>query len=954
LSNVFGQIDVNLNFQPNGLGIDSVVVSINQPARSGLGQAAGFKRAAKQNFGGSVPAAGILTLSVNTANFVKNAGAGTAVVDYVNGQTTILAQIFPHNSSGGTAVNCSNQPGDPNCAAPLQMVLNNVDGWAADITKPTAAAKVNVGGAAATLGSTYWGGPGAAGATNAEIYPVFYNDNPSFASGSALNRCANTAGDGTACISLVTWTVGTPAVGSDGTCNLVTMGPAAPVPSAQPFKTSFGSGGTVGCPYQNVVLLRDNIVITAAIDGTNNPFPTVGTAIAPPPPAGVNPNTTLIPNTVVFGATPDSLRVDYVGPAVVMPTVIGSEGFFWVNGVWAFKPAGTLVTDGGVGPLASSWAAFASANGGSASTFPTPIVTGNDLAETNQNCTGGGCDGYNARATATDLLGNPANSGVTASFGDDRTAPSIRYSFTVATAPAACGGCGLPSIYTNGGTDAQHDSTTYAAFQGVYGANVVVAGAQDLFVGTAVGNNDSLRTDATDNRSGLSREVITQLRFAQGTAAPGVNTGCSTTVGAFGASFADGWRPGPQVHVTCGLASAGYYTTQLTVIDRAGNTSPLVGTGSASSVRRTYAVDPGQPLVTGVSPNNSYTGNSTQTWSLGSQNDLEVIDAKLRILYPNVTIGDAAGTVPAAGAGGLVWSYATSNTFMGSTDGLASGPFSAGLASGTGANWGVFSPIGTRWDASIVNPQVSTLTQDQFTLNVQETCRGAGSPPVGLATGPTSAAQCGTATAPASGDPIPVSGAGSIALASPSTLGVQVRDVFGSWIFNTTASAVTGVSAEFTSPILPATVAAPGAYGVTYGVIAPGCPQGGGAPGGPCVIGGLNFRQDGSPSASVRNFRATEALSTTLPTFTRVELYWLDPATGAWVFVQRCNVPATIVPNNGAQACTNGGGTVNGTDNGLERYWVYSFTGIPALPASQFRALGVNASGFGLFSTVQP
>jgi hypothetical protein len=258
-----------------------------------------------------------------------------------------------------------------------------------------------------------------------------------------------------------------------------------------------------------------------------------------------------------------------------------------------------------------------------------------------------------------------------------------------------------------------------------------------------------------------------------------------------------------------------------------------------------------------------------------------------------------------------------------------------------------------------------------FTINVQETCVAAaalGAP--STSTGPGATCTGGTLFR---GDPVP---AADVPFTIPSALAVQVRDVFGSWAFNSVAGAATGVSAEFVSPILPATVAAPGGYAVAYAVTPPGCPAGGGAPGGPCVTGpatSINFRADGpTPAvAGVRDFRAVQPFSVTLPVFTRVELYALRmldlaPVDGVgdtpaeWVFIQRCLVPSPIIPGGGAQACTNGTGTVTGTDNGLERYWVYRFTGIPALPALHFgaaptlRALGVNAAGFGLFSSPQP
>ncbi len=232
------------------------------------------------------------------------------------------------------------------------------------------------------------------------------------------------------------------------------------------------------------------------------------------------------------------------------------------------------------------------------------------------------------------------------------------------------------------------------------------------------------------------------------------------------------------------VANPGYYTTTEYAIDKAGNVSGCPSVGTATSgvnsvvvsgsiclgaavgptapsttaftnpattlnggtqagtqqnlfARRTLALDPGQPLITGVSPNNSYAGNQPVTFTLGAQNDLEVIDSRLRLQYPNLTQGDAAATA----SPGLVWSYALASTFMGASPNGNTGtgpssafptgvqPFSAMLP------LGYFLPIGIRFDgASIINPIVTgqggvpAMILDQFTLNVQETCLGAASP----------------------------------------------------------------------------------------------------------------------------------------------------------------------------------------------------------------------------------
>jgi len=970
LTNTNCEIEVNLNFSAGVQRIDSVTVWFQQGST--------IKKLARQAFGGTVPAAGPLSLQVNTANFTKNVATGVARVDLWNGPTTLIAQVWPTVGTGGSAINCAIGGGnaDPTCSN-LSMILNNTDGWAADMTKcdsviangvvcAAAVPAVGPGGTnastggfavstAANAGASYWGGPGPSGQITAELYAVVYNDNPAFPAGSQLNRCANVLGDGSACINSVSWTIGS----VFANCGPVTQSEIA-TPATPFFRQVFGTGSnsTNSCSsYENIGIRRDNVIVAGgAQDAQNNVFPT-----GP-----------LIPNTVVFGATPDSNRFDYKAPSNVQrPTGEGWEEQHWVNATWQFNSDGTLIIDNGVGPALTSWRAFASAQGGPFTVFPTAITSGADLPETNTNTT----DGFAARAWATDLLGNINKSAVTTTFGVDKTAPLLRYSTIAAPSLYA-------SIYTGGGSAAVLDSTTYNAFQGLYGANVVTAGAQDLFVGAAAGTNDSVRVEAIDGRSGLFRGIETVNKFAQGGATGATSSVVAVNFTIFDANNAsigflpatiDGWLPLHAQGVTGGSVAPGYYTTTMYTVDKAGNASGCPDTratdganGGACTAaapaagnlfaRRTLALDPGQPQVTGVSPNNSYVGNAPAVFTLGSQNDLEVIDAKLRLLYPNLTIGDGAGTIPAAGSGGLVWTYALSGTFMSGSGGGSS--ISSGPAAGSATAFGFFDPIAKRFDNSIINPSVSPLTLDMFTTNVQETCTGT----TGTATGPTTAADCGVETSPVYalfvGDPIPTD-AGGFALAIPTNVGVQVRDVFGSWIFNTTASAVTGVSNEFVSPILSATVTPPvTTYSVQY--FDPGlgqsCPAGGavqpaGSP--TCVTGNssINFRADNFlTSGSTKVFRATEALSRSLPIFTRVDLFGLN-AQQQWVFIARIVVPNPVSVGAACPAAAPGSTGVVGCDNGLERYWLYTFTGVPAT-FTEYRAIGVDANGSGLASTI--
>jgi hypothetical protein len=298
----------------------------------------------------------------------------------------------------------------------------------------------------------------------------------------------------------------------------------------------------------------------------------------------------------------------------------------------------------------------------------------------------------------------------------------------------------------------------------------------------------------------------------------------------------------------------------------------------------------------------AYTGNGPASFSIGAQDDLEVIDGSFRMHYPGVTQGDAGITA----SDGLRWGF--------------------GSASG--------SVFATRFDNSIVNPILPTGTIDQFTVSIQETCAGAAFP----------GATCAIGTPGLDiGDPVPQT---DIVTMKPDSIAATVRDVFGSFVPNTAPGATTGVSAELASPILSATVPAVGVWTVTYDGFSTSCPQGG-VPGGECVIGGINFRADGI-AGSTYSYRATQDFNITLPMFTRADLFGLNAA-GEWQFIQRITVPASP-PTSGTFAA--GAGTMTGFDNSFERYWIYNFTSVPA-GFSLYRAVGVNASGHGLMSDGQ-
>ena len=222
LANVNCQIDVVLNLSAGVQPLDSLVIYIQRgTAAAGAptfqGKAAPvcaaasapcafYKLAAKQNYGNTIPSTGPVSLSIFTQNFAKNATTGVAVVDYYDGPTSLISQLFPHNVAGGAVTDCQIAAGDAACAVVGSMVFTNADGWAADIGRcetantfpgPACAAPVlsvvapggtnastggfaigaATGGNVSTTGTTFTGGPTNSGMTVAELYPVVYNDN---------------------------------------------------------------------------------------------------------------------------------------------------------------------------------------------------------------------------------------------------------------------------------------------------------------------------------------------------------------------------------------------------------------------------------------------------------------------------------------------------------------------------------------------------------------------------------------------------------------------------------------------------------------------------------------------------------------------------------------------------------------------------------------------------------
>ncbi|MEO8478812.1 MAG: Ig-like domain-containing protein [Gemmatimonadota bacterium] len=559
ISNVMGQIEINMNFNPGEELVDSVAVFI------------GNKRAAKQSFATS-PSAGEIRLSVNTANYVKNVAAGTATVDFNNGPTTISAAVYPRGAAA-TATNT------------IQIVLNNQDGFAADLIKPTQTAN-----SSGTPGLTYWGGPGAGGLTEATLYPVVYTAGRSVAS--------------------VTFTVG-----SDiGSCPAV-------LDASVPFRQSFGysdAGADVDCTnYEWTGGDRDNVRVFAAIDNTNNAFPA----------------DTLIRNTVVLGSTPDSLRLDFRAPSVNTPDITRNAPAVtgWVNAAFNFINFSSFDFGVGLRPTASRDRAtlydVVNCPTAGATGVAMPTGTGADIPECATNFIGGdpgimnGTAPYVVYGTESDRLGNVGESSETDTFGVDKTLPSIRW--------------GLNTGFYAGQVVVAVDSQFRAAKPAAADEYRVEylddrAGFYNMgapLFGVAA-QSHALSTAGHVNNMGLCLVGSGPIGAAFVTAP----TCTKAYITAGGTLRVDGWQGGMSVPNTA-FDDEGYYGYSSNVTDAAGNTSV--------SLFRKSVVSTLSPFATGLTIPGSLSG-TVMAFGPTFADSTEVVRQSLQLAYPE------AGTLPGA------------------------------------------------------------------------------------------------------------------------------------------------------------------------------------------------------------------------------------------------------------------------------------------------------------------
>ncbi|MBK7596176.1 MAG: Ig-like domain-containing protein [Gemmatimonadetes bacterium] len=592
LSNVNGQIEINVNFNPGGQLIDSVVSYI------------GSKRAAVQAFSvNAIPAAGTISMSVNTANFRKNfnqagvATTGATQVDFLNGPTTINAIVYPKATTGQSAGNCTNAPpGVPAVCSSntFSIIMNNMDSWAADMTKPTATAT-----SAALL--TYWGGPTAAGNVSATLYPVVYTPGRS--------------------VTNVTWTI--------GGCSTINQ-------TALPFTRTFGytaapASAATACGYEWTGGIRDNVLVAAAIDNGANPYAFAG----------------LIPNTVVFNSTPDSIRLDYLAPSVNTPSITRTAPAVtgWVNA--AFNFINFSSTDAGVGIRATRDRAVTynvvNCPAAGAQNVAMGTGTGADIPECATNFIGGtpglgfpGTAPYEVQGTESDRLANVGTSSPTSTFGVDKTVPSIRWGLADLTVPAYTAPLGVvvavdsqfraAKPVTNVNPDLSND--VYRVEYLDDRAGFFNAGAPS---GGTAAQRHALSYAGHTNPLGLC--VVAAVGAAPGATFVTAPTCTQTPITAGGFLRVDGWQGGQQVNMPAG---EGYYGYASSVIDAAGNASV--------TLFRKAIVNTVSPFITGLAVPGTITAagfNIGPTFA----DSAEIIAASLQLEYPNLLGVGAGGTL---------------------------------------------------------------------------------------------------------------------------------------------------------------------------------------------------------------------------------------------------------------------------------------------------------------------
>ncbi len=709
IANTKDQIQVRLNLNTNGANVDSVVVYID-PATTA-------RRAAARQIN---PQAGqLVTGYINTADFTLDQSTGIGEVHYTNGLKEISASVWvtlPAGSPAGacpSAITANNTCEIQNAANNRQSFnFNNIDGFALTMTPPAnSALDANQ--------RSWWGGPTVSdigqnpGNVSFQVWPVIYTPNRTIERVNATFGLCQ--GFGTGGLPNGVEKIGAPYTFSAG--NALPAGSTA---------THIGCGGLTGA-YDGLDNFRfeDYPMVTYSLDNSQNPGPrsiyaynpTLGTDVY----AGPRPS---LYRQSAQVQSPNAIRVDYRGPTNSI-TVPGPSLERWVNDTWAFS-AGYTSSDFNSGAASASfpgpvgvglfptaqrtdprmWLAYASRNacGGpqsfvkfgslTSTVADLPSIAPNENREHPCDFTN---DAYVIQASETDRLGNRSTTTSTIAsaprFGVDNTAPELTLAYDGsgpipdmpdhyrATGDSVFqgGGTALATPITKGAGNTTNPTDFY--FGSRYrdtrsGFNITNHGtrmvrryrpnATPLFSNVAVLDTVSSRT----------------MNFTGGTGNPVENQDPtfrrdSTTIYGHGAIAS---TSAAIAHVNA--PQAGYYQYDLTIRDRAGN---------SSTIRQRAVIDNTSPVITGVQMDAVFGATGTaaavaQRVRPTGTDDVEAIDTDMFWRYPALgMVGDSTvNSQVAAGAARLRFRrnlFADWHTpWAVFEDGLLATPFGPGAA----------------------------------------------------------------------------------------------------------------------------------------------------------------------------------------------------------------------------------------------------------------------------------
>ena len=700
ITNTRDQIQVMLNLQPNGQRVDSVVIFIANADGSNR------RAAARQLYSNGTANAGDIGLFVNTADFNANFGAGTADVFYPNGQKIVSASVFTTSAAGAVSEvqNASNNRQTLN--------FNNIDGWAVNFVAPARSAQ-------STNTATpwnYWGGPGAAGAGNYTIVPVFYTPGRS--------------------VTQVSTAVAEFGIGAQAVCGTKTFTTA----NTLPWNSTYGNNGTFtfncgGGTTQNAGYAHQAVVVTSNLpaisnntqDNFNNPGPWVSVASqAALTNAGFR--------TSASVQAPVAIRLDYQNPAMtfnIAAQITGAENQ-WVNAAYNFFNA-TTESDSRVGLPAVlgqtlTYTGCVTGNGGTNVAMPTG--TGADIPECSNDFLGGTLTNgpYTATATQADVLGNTTVI-TSQQFGVDKTAPVVQLADEQTLTGLGASRMGL-AVRINADSIFDNVTTTFASAAAA--ANVNSTNAlfgvryKDERAGFAQNNHGSrsltrwapAASPLLSNVSVASEQICAGSRTLNFDGVTGLIAGpnCFNQESVVDAGDPTFRRDSVSIFGNSGLTatSPGYYFYTITVVDRAGN---------STTRNRSAAIDITSPSVTGVTIPAVLTGGASATFNPTGNDDLEAHDADLFLNYPTMAAaGDNAAdpTVIANQNGRLrfrrnwfadwhtPWAGGSRNTVVTLSDNLLSTPFGPGAAL---SNGGLTLPITFYQRIEVV--QATAAQQDQ-------------------------------------------------------------------------------------------------------------------------------------------------------------------------------------------------------------------------------------------------